>query len=88
MKKIGTDKYTYTLTVPSFSGTFGIPATHHANQKCQKSFQTLPAPTHDNCQPEQKFSFPWIVNMLIMNNAQPITSGYKTLRGKWYIWAT
>jgi hypothetical protein len=46
------------LTFPSFLGTFGIPATHHTNQKCQKSLQTLPALTHDNCQPEQKFSSP------------------------------
>jgi len=73
MKDIETIKNSYTLTFPSFSGTFGIPATHHTNQKYQKSLQTLPAPTHDNSQPKQKFSSPWIVNSLIMNNAQPIT---------------
>ena len=63
------------MTFPSFSGTFGIPATQYTNQKCQKSLQTLPAPTHDNSQPEQKFRSPWIDNRLIMNNAQPITHG-------------
>ena len=72
MKEIGTNKSTYTLSIPSFAGTFGILATKHTNQKCQKSLQTLPAPTHYNCPPKQKFSSPGIANRLIMNNAQPI----------------
>lgn len=77
MKKIGTDKNPNTHTIPSFSGTFGIPATYHLTQKCQKSLQTLPAPTHDNSLPKQKFSSPWIDNRLIMNDAQPITNGIR-----------
>jgi hypothetical protein len=68
-----------TLTLPSFSGTFGIPAIHHTNQKSQKSLQTLPAPTHVNSLPKQKFSSPWIYKKLIMNTAQPITRYIKHL---------
>lgn len=79
MKKIGADKNPCTLTVPSFSGTFGIPTTHHTNQKCQKSLQTLPAPTHQNCPPKQKFSSPRSDNRLLMNNAQPITANISKL---------
>lgn len=71
MKEIGIVKPN-TLTVPPFSGTFGIPAIHRSNQKCKKSLQTLPALARDNCQLKQKFSSTWIDNRLIMNNAQPI----------------
>lgn len=36
-----------TQTIPSLSGTFGIPARLASIQKCQKSLQAHPAPTHE-----------------------------------------